>query len=248
MIDLNVYLCKIEGCPTKPSFAKPGFKASRCAAHAQRGMVDVVSKRCDAPGCTTRPVYSPAVVGERATKCAAHAPPLWRDVKHRKCDSPAPNLCDRIPNFGFPGAGARRCAGHMEQGMVNVVSPRCDAPGCTKIPSFGPAVGDRATKCATHAPPHWRDVVNRKCDSPAPNLCDKHPSFGFPGAGARRCFGHAEQGMVDVRSKQCAAPGCGKHPTYGPPGGPRKYCAGHAGPGDVNLASKKKTAPKVTVK
>ena len=169
MIYPDVYLCKIEGCPKIPSFAKPGFKASRCAAHAQEGMVNVLDKRCDALGCTTRP-------------------------------------------------------------------------------SFGPVVGVRPTKCATHAPPHWRDVKSRKCDSPAPNLCEKVPSFGFPGAGARRCVAHAEQGMVNMMNARCEAEGCDKRPSFGPPGGRRKYCSLHAGPGDVDLKSKKKPAPKIAAK
>ena len=87
------------------------------------------------------------------------------------------------------------------------------------------------------------DVRSKRCEAPG---CDKRPSFGLPGAAARRCTGHAEHGMVDVVSKRCEAPGCGKHASYGPPGGRRKYCAGHAGPGDVNL--NKISAPKVAGK
>ena len=73
MINLHVFLCKIEGCPTIPSFAMPGFEASRCAAHAEQGMVDVKSKRCEAAGCGVRPHFGPP--GGRRKYCSVHAGP-----------------------------------------------------------------------------------------------------------------------------------------------------------------------------
>ena len=217
--------CAQDGCTHIPIFGHSGGKPSRCATHASPDMVDVVSKQCGVKGCTKQPSYGLPIAGNKPSRCATHATDKMIDLNVYLCKIEG---CPTTPSFAKPGFKASRCAAHAQRGMVDVVSKRCDAPGCTKQPSFGPAVGQRQTKCAAHAPPHWRDVVSRRCDSPAPNVCDKHPSYGFPGAGARRCAGHAEQGMIDVRSKRCEAPGCGTtQPTYGPPGGPRKNCAGH---------------------
>ena len=245
-VDVVNKRCGQDGCMKQPSYGLPGGKAIRCAAHLSPCMVDVHNKKCGFDGCTTRPSYGLPIASNKPSRCAAHATDKMINLVVFLCKIEG---CPTRPVFAKPGFKASRCAAHAQQGMVDVLNKRCDAPGCTKQPSFGPAVGERATKCATHAPPHWRDVKNRKCDSPAPNLCNKQPKFGFPGAGACRCSRHAVHGMVNVKSKRCEAAGCATEPSRGPPGGRRTYCSRHAGPGDVNLKMmKKKPAPKVVAK
>ena len=65
--------------------------------------------------------------------------------------------------------------------------------------------------------------------------CTKQPSFALPGGTASRCSGHADPGMVDVKSKKCTVPGCAKKSIFALPGDKPSRCAGHADPGMVHV-------------
>ena len=53
------------------------------------------------------------------------------------------------------------------------------------------------------------------------------------------CSQHAENGMIDVRSKRCRHSGCAKIPSYGKVGGKAELCAGHAENGMIDVVSKR---------
>lgn len=47
-------------------------------------MIDVVSRRCQHPGCVRRPLY--AMAGQRAMFCRTHKDPGHTDVVSRRCN------------------------------------------------------------------------------------------------------------------------------------------------------------------
>ena len=69
----------------------------------------------------------------------------------------------------------------------------------------------------------------------ASSNCSKRPSYGRVGGKAELCAEHADEGMVDVRSKRCGRSGCMKQPSYGKAGGKPEVCAEHAEEGMVNV-------------
>ena len=74
MVDIhNVSkLCRHPGCVIRANFGAPGTKtATRCAKHAEFGMVNVLARRCEYPGCSTQPSYGSPAKGERTRHCAA---------------------------------------------------------------------------------------------------------------------------------------------------------------------------------
>lgn len=80
----------------------------------------------------------------------------------RRCDHQ--NGCVTRPSYGFRGEGASRCSPHKEPGMENVVSERCDHPGCKKQPVFGLPGDATATRCDVHKEPGMVDVKNKRCE------------------------------------------------------------------------------------
>lgn len=73
--------------------------------------------------------------------------------------------------------------------------------------------------------------------------CNKFPSFGIAGSGsggAVYCFQHAEDGMVNVVSKQCEDANCQRQPTFGMPGTKiANFCAKHKEEGMINVRVKR---------
>lgn len=69
MVDVSTKSCEFDTCFKRPTFGHPnplgdnaagdgrngpGKNGKFCAQHAEPGMVDVVSKRCEFPGCGTK--------------------------------------------------------------------------------------------------------------------------------------------------------------------------------------------------
>ena len=82
-------------------------------------MVDVKRKRCEQAGCSKQPRYN--FEGEqRGRFCAQHKVG-----------------CSKQLYFNFEGERRGRFnALHKLQGMVDVVSKKCEKAGCSKGPSF----------------------------------------------------------------------------------------------------------------
>ena len=87
---------------------------------------------------------------------------------------------------------------HAPPGTRDVVSRRCQHPGCFKKPNFG-YEEKKGLWCRPHAPPDARDVVSRKCEHAG---CTKQPHFGREEKKARWCSQHAPEGSFDVMSKR----------------------------------------------
>ena len=141
-------------------------------------------------------------------------------------------------SFGIAGTRtAEFCATHASEGMINVISKRCDFPGCSKHPSYGVAGSKKAEFCVAHAKEGMVDVCSKRCGHPG---CIKRSSYGTPGSKKPQfCIHHALKGMIDVVSKRCAEGGCNKWPSYGIPGSKKaEFCAAHAKDGMVGVCNK----------
>jgi hypothetical protein len=105
-------------------------KGMYCREHAQPGMRDVISKRCEHDGCkkassfnlegTKRPMY-----------CREHAQPGMRDVISKRCEHEG---CNKHPSFNLEGSKRPMyCREHAQPGMIDVVSKRCITDWCNTI-------------------------------------------------------------------------------------------------------------------
>lgn len=148
--------------------------------------------------------------------------------------------CTKYASYGVEGSGRGEfCAGHAEEGMVNVVTTRCAHAGCSTTPSFGVKGSTKKEFCSRHARKGMINVGVKRC---AHKGCLKVPSFGVKCSNkADFCVRHAEVGMVNVVSKKCAHQDCFKMPSFGVAGSKElKFCARHATEGMVNVVYAKK--------
>lgn len=168
--DLATRRC--ECCSKAAAFGLPHERKRRwCKAHAVEGAVDVATKRCER--CDTIAIYGLPDVRKRRW-CTAHKPEgaiyLNYQCTHEKCM--------RQPSFGMPGdVRASWCVHHKVPGAVNVISKRCEHPGCTvQCPSYGVEGRDVVGRwCSVHKPPEAVDIMHRRCKAPGcPNISIKY--------------------------------------------------------------------------
>ena len=121
------------GCTSRPSYGPPDGSATRCSAHKEPGMANVLAKHCTHPGgCATIPGFGPP--GSLPIRCSEHREPGMINVCGKHCDYPGG--CSKVPSFGPPGSKARaRCSAHKEPGMVNVKHlPQPRAASSSSVP------------------------------------------------------------------------------------------------------------------
>lgn len=59
--------------------------------------------------------------------------------------------CYLTPYFGLPGATPTYCSKHKQEGMINLISKRCEDESCDRIPSYNyDMVGAKAVYCNAH--------------------------------------------------------------------------------------------------
>lgn len=59
--------------------------------------------------------------------------------------------CYLTPYFGLSGATPTYCSKHKQEGMINVISKRCEDESCDRIPSYNyDMVGAKAVYCNAH--------------------------------------------------------------------------------------------------
>lgn len=127
MVDLAHDKCAQEGCKTRPSFNMPGQKGGKwCFEHKPNDAVIMHAKICIEEGCTTSatcnfPGVSPVIY------CSSHKKPGMIIINAIYCH------CGVMASYGFPGDKQKTCVKHKEDGMINVVSPRCKNDGCDMI-------------------------------------------------------------------------------------------------------------------
>lgn len=210
--------------------------AEYCATHAKDNMINVISKRCDHPGCSKHPSYG-RKGSKKAEFCVAHAAADMVDVCSKRCGHAG---CTKRSSYGAPGSKKPEfCLHHAKETMIDVVSKRCAHSGCNKWPSYGMPASKKAEFCAQHAKAGMVGVCNKRCAHPG---CTKQPKYGVAGSKKREfCAPHAKGGMVDVYNKRCGFQGCTKGPSYGVAGSKkREFCAQHAKADMVNVCSRKR--------
>jgi len=199
--------CQLASC-NLPGERKPLF----CAQHAQEGAINVVSRRCAAPGCDSlNPCFN--VLGQkRGVYCVAHKSSGMIDVTNRKCEVVD---CSRQPVFNDIGKkGGRFCQQHKQPKMVNVVDRQCAVTTCeVRCPAYNYPGAKRGEYCRKHALPSMIRVRTVKCAEPS--CLTKSPIYNFPGERGKFCAKHAKQGMVNVVSRTCASPWCSKVVMHG---------------------------------
>ena len=121
-------------------------------------------------------------------------------------------------------------------GRVDVKSPRCSHPDCTKQSIYNMPGSTGAVLCSHHKEPGMVDVVHKLCAHPD---CHTQPNYNYPDKkGGVFCSQHKEPGMVDVNNKRCAHPGCNKSAWcnhVGQRGG--LFCSQHKMPGMIYITN-----------
>ena len=149
-------------------------------------------------------------------------------------------LCETIAyyNYKTPGqkAKGRFCARHKLDGMVNVNTKLCDAPGCNVRAIFKRKLNDGddddTAKCSNNTmfcAKHKHESMQRNyLKTCSVSGCQKQPYFrpsNLPGKGGIVCADHMEPGMVSVRN--CLHAGCNKRAMFNVGGVAPRFCSHH---------------------
>ena len=172
-------------------------------------MIDIKSKRCQHPGCQTRPNYN--YPGETtAIFCSSHKLENMVDIKSKRCQHPG---CQKQPAYNYEGdSTAIFCVSHKLENMMDVKHKRCQHPGCQTRPVYNYANESTAIFCNSHKLENMVDIKNKRCQHPG---CQKQPAYNYEGdSTAIFCVSHKLENMIDIKSKRCQHPGCQKQPAY----------------------------------
>ena len=183
----------------------------------------VKKRRYDLCFCGTRASYGH--VKGKPLCCARHGKQRgMKDVMSNMCE-----ICETVrANFAHDGEKPTRCKNHIETGMSNVNSKKCEK--CKTTATFG-FIGKGATRCKEHILKGMVDVISTKCQ-----ICSTLASFGYKGQGqATRCREHILKGMVDVKSKKCERKNCKRLASFGFDGTQPTRCRKHILKNMINL-------------
>jgi hypothetical protein len=169
-------------------------------------MTDVINKRCDHPGCATRPVFG--FEWGNGLRCSKHRLDGMINVVDKRCDHPG---CITQPIFGFEWGNGLKCFEHKLEGMIDVKSKRCEQSGCMVRPVFGYELG-HGLRCFEHRLDGMTNVKDKRCEHPE---CIIYPVFGYELGHGLRCLKHKVDGMINVKNKRCEHPECTTQPIFG---------------------------------
>lgn len=230
----NSVLCKYEGCAKYSSFNFEDEKGAKfCAAHKEKGMVDIKSKRCKETGCRKGPAFN--IEGQKPEYCSEHKDENMVNVKNKKC---AFKGCKIEPSYGELGGKPIYCVTHKDKTMVHIKGKKCDNNGCNKQPVFNFSGEQFGKFCKEHKEESMIDIKNNQCIHEG---CTKHPTFNLETEQtAAYCFEHKKEGMVDVKHGKCTNNGCKNRPYYNTSLGMSPIlCYKHKKKGMINVASTK---------
>src|SRR5579875_1099830 len=206
-------LCKFLDCKKNAVY---------CSEHKLPNMINVKSKKCQYPGCITRPSFN--YEGQKnGIYCSEHKLPNMVDVVSKRCQYPG---CKKCPSFNYEGQQDKiYCSEHKLPDMVDVKSKKCQYPGCKKRPSFNYEGQQDKIYCSEHKLPDMVDLKHKKCEYPG---CKKHPSFNYEGQRIGiYCYEHKLPKMMDVKHKKCQFPDCKTRASYGKLFKSKIHCAKH---------------------
>lgn len=206
-------------CEKRACYGIEERQPTHCKSHAKEGMRNVVSKRCEEPGCDLIPTYG--TYDGIATHCKTHMKHGMYDVKSSRCEE---EDCRTKATFGLEKGKATHCKRHREDGMYDVFNRQCLEADCNVQPTFGKETG-KATHCKKHAEAGMKNVnEKRSCQEDG---CTKRPTFGTTFKKPTHCKAHIEEGMHNVVDIPCKHDGCHTLPTYGTEDGKAIYCKEH---------------------
>jgi hypothetical protein len=227
MIDVKHKLCEYEGCEWRRIFGYRGSPKRFCNEHKLPGMRNLDKRDCEYIGCPEYATHGNK--GQPKKFCKEHKDSdMERNKDYRKC-----KVCDKQPSYGYPGGKAEYCAKDKLEGMINVVTKRCNFGECITIPCFG-FLGKRPERCAKHHLEGMKNLSKKLCNYPE---CDVSVCYGFKDQGATRCTTHQEPDMIPYY-KLCEFPDCKKSPSFGLPGHKKTHCKKHKSTEMIDLAHK----------
>jgi hypothetical protein len=184
-------MTKCKSCNKQANFGKPGTKkAEYCKDHSPSDYVNIVSKTCIHPNCTTIPSYGKPGT-KKAEYCKDHSPSNYVDVKNKTCIHPN---CTIQPSYGKPGTKkAEYCKDHSPSYYLDVIHKTCIHPNCTIQPSYGKPGTKKAEYCKDHSPSDYIDVIHKTCIH---LNCTTRPSYGYSGYPPEYCATHKLPRMV----------------------------------------------------
>ena len=166
--------------------------------------------------CAEYALYGTESAGQ-ANLCAIHSSGNIKDInnKHLVCKD-----CDKRASFGYVGYSIEKCKDHIEEGMVDLNSTKCEHNGCLVQPTFG---FTKAVRCRTHIIEGMIDLKSAKCEY---SECESQAAYGYDFK--IRCAKHRETDMSIVYKTQvCQHEGCDKFSGFNVEGDKRKYCFEH---------------------
>ena len=175
-------------------------------------------KLCQYQNCRKRASYG--YFYQMPERCKEHAED--RKPQYRIC------VCGKAqPTFNFPGEKRKYCVQCKKEGMVDVISKRCD---CGSLATFN-FPGEKRKFCSQCKKEGMENVISKKCD------CGSLATFNFPGKKAKFCSQCKKEGMEDVINKKCV---CGKaQPIYNFRGKKAKFCSQCKKEGMENVINKR---------
>lgn len=219
-------MCKTEKCKKKALYGYDYKFPIACGIHKLGDMEDVVHKRCEHIGCKTRPNYNHN--GQKPSKfCKFHKLENMIDVNHPICEELE---CITRPSYSLTGKPPSRCSAHKLNGMVDVVSTRCQY--CDTLAAFG-YKDQRPVSCSIHRLDGMVNVISKSCFR---EKCEKQPIFALPGERPISCMDHVSEGMVDVVNPMCKF--CNTRASFGYIYGKPISCITHKSEDMKNVVSR----------
>lgn len=215
----NVISKRCKECQIIASYGSKWQKPTHCMSHGiPLGLNNVVSKKCESVGCSTRATYG---LNKSPTHCSTHGNELsMSDVTHIKCFILD---CNLRACFGTEINSPEYCYNHKDDDMEDVVHIKCAFGDCSKRPSYGVEFGS-ATHCISHKSEIMVDVVSKRCEF---DDCAIQASYNYEGLMVKYCKTHKEDNMINVKATTCNYLGCYTQASFNEQGDKAKYCFTH---------------------
>ena len=194
-------------CVIQPTYGlREDDQPSFCQEHCDPKIhVNIVSKMCEHPNCTTRPSFG--VRGGPAIFCESHRDAeIHINVVSARCTHLD---CDNLATYAeINTSKAILCKLHKDDvksyNIKDKYQPHCTEPECNKMAIFGSPDDKIAVFCSFHKFSHgmdnFIDVQNKKCDEEG---CKIAPWYGYLGMTPRKCARHYTSGMIPKPIKRC---------------------------------------------
>lgn len=205
------YYCQhpSHGGPAQATHGLAGGELTKCANHAEAGMVLLSDAQCDSEthGQTRAKAWY-GNPGEPATKCRTHAEPGMENKALKRCDYPD---CTQIlpifgynqgveqnPTHGFPGFIETVTAESATEFMVDYRELVCqyndpDSGACTAAAAAGHSY-EPALYCELHRQPNMKKTWGYRTQ-----IAATVAEYGFPGETEPFCCAsHREPGTIKL--------------------------------------------------